>query len=177
MLGCAFLEQSLGWLQHRTVVQRRQFASSEACLSVAGSQEERMGSRRGRELRGAGARKMWLAAEQLASAARSDRLAQEGPNYSTTAVSIIAVAGAARAVKHWKGPACGCGRLLELLCSLLAIELHKTYQMSGRKIWVIFSASLCNNVTRCFYEQRDCLARLGYTLLRVFLGKENPLGH
>lgn len=143
MSSCAYLGGSLGWLQRRTVVQRRQFSSSKACLSVAGSQEERMGSRRGRELRGAGARKLWLAAEQLASAARSDRLAQEGPNYSTTAVSVIAAAGAARAVKHWKGPGCGWGRLLELLSSLLATELYKTYQMSGRKRWVIFSVGLC----------------------------------
>lgn len=46
------------------------------------------------------AKKMWLAAEQLASAANSDWLAQEDPNYSTTAVSIIAAAGAARAIRH-----------------------------------------------------------------------------
>lgn len=50
--------------------------------------------------RGGCAKKMWLAAEQLASAANSDWLAQEDPNYSTTAVSIIAAAGAARAIRH-----------------------------------------------------------------------------
>lgn len=87
------------------------------------------------------AKKMWLAAEQLASAANSDCLAQEDPNYSTTAVAIIAAAGAAWAIRHWKGPGCG-SRLLELLCSVLAAELCKTYQMSGRKKWVIINIRL-----------------------------------
>lgn len=93
--------------------------------------------------RGGCAKKIWLAAEQLASAANSDWLAQEDPNYSTTAVSIIAAAGAARAIRHWKGPGCGSERLLELVCSVLATELHKTYQMSGRKKWVILGVGLC----------------------------------
>lgn len=88
------------------------------------------------------AKKMWLAAEQLASAANSDCLAQEDPNYSTTAVAIIAAAGAAWAIRHWKGPGCG-SRLLELLRSVLAAELRKTYQMSGRKKWVIIRVGLC----------------------------------
>lgn len=51
-------------------------------------------------LRGGCAKKIWLAAEHLASAANSAWLAQEDPNYSTTAVSIIAAAGAARAIRH-----------------------------------------------------------------------------
>lgn len=93
--------------------------------------------------RGGCAKKIWLAAEQLASAANSDWLAQEDPNYSTTAVSIIAAAGAARAIRHWKGPGCGSGRLLELLRSVLATESHKIYQMSGRKKWVILGVGLC----------------------------------
>lgn len=50
--------------------------------------------------RGGCAKKILLAAEQLASAANSDWLAQEDPNYSTTAVSIITAAGAVWARRH-----------------------------------------------------------------------------
>lgn len=140
-LGSAFLGESLGWLQRwrgPAAVERRQFSSSKT---------QRLG-REGRVPGGAEcpregcAKKMWLAAEQLASAANSDCLAQEDPNYSTTAVAIIAAAGAARAIRHWKGPGCG-SRLLELLRSVLAAESRKTYQMSGRKKWVIIRIGLC----------------------------------
>lgn len=97
--GSAFLGESLIWLQCWTgpaVVERRQFSSLKACLSVAGSWVPG-----GDEcLRGGCAKKIWLAAEQLASAANSDWLAQEDPNYSTTAVSIIAAAGAVWAIRH-----------------------------------------------------------------------------
>lgn len=49
--GSAFLWESLGWPQLWTgpaAVEKRQFSSSKASPSVAGGQEERTGSRRGR---------------------------------------------------------------------------------------------------------------------------------
>ena len=50
-LGLAFLGESLGWLQRwmgPAAVERSQSPSSKSRPSVAGGQEERMGSRRGR---------------------------------------------------------------------------------------------------------------------------------
>lgn len=98
-----FLGESLGWLQRwmgPAVVGRRQFSSSKGCLSVAGGWEERMGSRRGRVPERRVCQKDLSGTEQLASAASSDWLAQEDPNYSRIAVSIMAAAGAVWAIRH-----------------------------------------------------------------------------